>query len=138
MLHLILATPEGEVYNKEVKKVNLDTTTGEIGILGGHELLLTTVHVGKINIDEVDDKRETYAIYNGVVNVENVKGKTIVRVLLESTENVQSLDADLLHAAVERAKISNKEKIDDDFDMTGELFRDMNKLKLARRYGRIT
>ena len=70
-------------------------------------------------------------------NIENNKGKTNVSVLLESGEDVKKIDEKSLEESVKRAKEANVEKMDEmGLELNSELMRDLNKIKLARRYAR--
>jgi F-type H+-transporting ATPase subunit epsilon len=148
MIKVVLASPNKELYNGEAKKVMITTNDGEIGILRGHEPLMTTIKSGQVTIER-DDKtvsvgdsvdsnktttREVFSAYNGVVNIENIKGKTRVVILVENTENVKDLDEAALRAALESAQKANAEKQDENFNLDTGILRDMNKLRLAKKY----
>jgi F-type H+-transporting ATPase subunit epsilon len=134
MLHFILATPSQEIYNQEVKKIILSTSTGEITVLAGHEPILSTVQSGQIVVFEKDDKK-IFAAYNGVINVENIKGKTNARMLVESIDDVEKLDRDILENSIKLAKDANLRKDDNlDLEINNQLLRDLNRLKLKKRY----
>ncbi len=143
MIKVILADPEKELWNGEAKKVIISTNEGEISVLRGHEPLMTTISAGQIIIEKeniLDDtnnkesNREIFSAYNGVVNIENIKGQTKVVILVENTENLKDFDEQVLKEAIEAAKIANQEKQDVNFNLDTGVLRDMNKLRLNRRY----
>ena len=76
MIHITLATPSESIFTGEAKKIIISTSTGEITVLAGHEPLLTTIDAGQIIIEDKDINKTIFSAYNGVVNIENIKGKT--------------------------------------------------------------
>jgi F0F1-type ATP synthase epsilon subunit len=147
MINVTLSTPEKEYYKGEAKKVTISTSSGEISVLAGHEPLMTVIQSGQIVIEKIVDKNnevnsedlessdtEIFSAFSGVVNIENDKGKTNVIILLENSEDVNGLDEKTLQDSVDRAAAANKEKPEDVIDTNIGLLRDMNKLKLIRRY----
>ncbi len=146
MIHITLATPENNLYTGEADKVIISTSAGEITVLAGHEPIMTTIDAGQIIIETKLNKEEKlknkisriiYSAFNGVVNIENNKGETFVKILLESSEDVSRLDEKTLQESIKRAKEANIEKMDDfGLEINSELIRDLNKIKLARRYAK--
>jgi F-type H+-transporting ATPase subunit epsilon len=138
MIKVILSDPEKEIYNGDAKKITIRTNDGEIGILRGHEPLMTTIKSGQVIIEKENENkevlREVFSAYNGVVNIENIKGQTRVVVLVESVENVKDLDEAALRAALDSAEKANAEKQDESFNLDTGILRDMNKLRLAKKY----
>ncbi len=134
MIKVVLASPDKELYNSTAKKVMISSNDGEIGIMRGHEPLMTTIKSGQVVIEKEDEEREIFSAYNGVVNIENIKGETRVVILVENTENVKDMDAAALRAALEAAEIANKDKDDHNFNLDTGRLRDMNKLRLAKKY----
>ena len=152
MIHITLATPTESIFSGDAQKVTISTSTGEITVLVGHEQLMTTIEAGQIIIEEAEEENKDknssiksenekskiiYSAYNGVVNVENLKGKTNVKILLESSEDVKVLDEKVLEESIKRAKEANIEKMDTfGIEINQELLRDLNRIKLARRYAK--
>ncbi len=137
MIKAKIATPEKEIFNGDLNKIIISTSTGEISILSGHEPLISTIESGQIIIEKEDGQREIFSGFNGLVNIENHKGKTNVKVLIESSEDVNSLDLIILEESIKRAKEANKEKMENfGLEINSELLKDLNRLKLARRYNK--
>ena len=134
MISIVLSTPEKEFYKGDAKKVTISTASGEISVLAGHEPLMTVVESGQIVIEDKENKKEIYSAFSGVVNIENSRGKTNVIILLENSEDVRDLDEKTLQESVNRAMEANKEKPEDMIETNIGLLRDMNKLRLTRRY----
>ena len=137
MIHIIVATPEKEIFRGEALKLVLSTSTGEIGVLSGHQPLISTIDAGQIVIEKDGGEKEIFSGFNGLVNIENHKGKTNVKVLIESSEDVKSLDAKSLEESIKRAREANIEKMDDfGLEVNAELLKDLSRIKLARRYSK--
>lgn len=142
MIHLTFASPEKNIYEGEADKLIISTSTGEITVLSGHEPLLTTIDSGQVIIEKrnKDSKqldRDIYSAFSGVVHVENNAGKTNVKVLLESSEDVKSLDSKVLEESIRRARLANVEEMGDfGLEINDQLLRDLNRLKLSRRYAK--
>ena len=137
MIKVIAATPSSIIYSGEARRISMSTSSGEITVLAGHEPLMTTIDAGQIIINNKEGINFIFSAYNGVVNIENTKGLTTVRILMESSEDVKGLDDKSLEESIERAKQANVEKMDDfGLEINSELLRDLNRIKLARRYNK--
>lgn len=135
MIHLYIATEEGKIYDARAKLVTLPSAAGVITILQGHENLIATIDAGEISVQDEHDVRTNYSAFNGVINVVTEGRDTKVSVLLESSEDVELLDLEEAEKSLERAKSANKEKFDDvGLDTNNALLRELNRVKIARRY----
>ncbi len=135
MIHLYIATEEGKIYDARAKLVTLPSVAGVITVLQGHENLIATIDAGEISVQDEHDVRTNYSAFNGVINVVTEGRDTKVSVLLESSEDVESLDLEEAEKTLERAKEANKEKFDDTgLDTNNGLLRELNRVKIARRY----
>ena len=52
-IKLSIVTPNGEIFNDDVKTVTLPGKEGEFGVLAGHASLVSTLSVGVIVIEQV-------------------------------------------------------------------------------------
>ncbi|MEA2017599.1 MAG: ATP synthase F1 subunit epsilon [Campylobacterota bacterium] len=68
-LRLSIVTPNGEIYNKDVKSVTLPGKEGEFGVLPNHAALVSSLTVGVIEIERKDALKEAIAINWGHVKV---------------------------------------------------------------------
>ncbi|RDU63168.1 ATP synthase F1 subunit epsilon [Helicobacter sp. MIT 14-3879] len=68
-INLSIVTPYGEIFNDEVKSVNLPGAEGEFGVLPGHCDFLSLLKVGVIEIYKKDENRELVAINWGYAEV---------------------------------------------------------------------
>lgn len=68
-MRLSIVTPNGEIFNDNVKTVTLPGKEGEFGVLYGHSSLVSSLNVGIIVIEKSDSKEEIIAINWGYVKV---------------------------------------------------------------------
>jgi F-type H+-transporting ATPase subunit epsilon len=67
-IKLSIVTPDGEIFNDDVKSVSLPGKEGEFGVLPGHSSLVSSLTVGVIEINK-KDVAEAVAINWGHVKV---------------------------------------------------------------------
>jgi len=68
-IKLSIVTPNGEIFNDDVKTVTLPGKEGEFGVLAGHASLVSSLTVGVIVIEKADST-EAVAINWGHVKVD--------------------------------------------------------------------
>lgn len=68
-IKLSIVTPNGEIFNDDVKSVTLPGKDGEFGVLPGHSALISSLSVGVIVIEK-QDSTEAVAINWGHVKVD--------------------------------------------------------------------
>jgi len=78
LLKLEIVTPNGVIFDGEVKQVNLPGSEGEFGVLAGHAALVSLLDTGVIVIDKEDGTEVAVAINSGYVKVEEEKTTCIV------------------------------------------------------------
>ncbi|CAA6801243.1 MAG: ATP synthase epsilon chain (EC [uncultured Sulfurovum sp.] len=97
LMKLEIITPNGEIFDGEVKQVNLPGAEGEFGVLAGHAALVSLLETGVIVIEEENGTEIAVAINSGYVKVEEEKTTCIVdgAVALSGTDSelAKSLDA---------------------------------------------
>lgn len=106
LLHLDIVTQEKRLLTAQVKRVTVETTTGEITILPGHIPLLTRLAEGLLHYEDAGGKVEVVAIFGGFLEVDVNGG---LSVLADSA--VRASDIDL--AKVEKAKKEAEETLRD-------------------------
>ena len=93
-IKLSIVTPNGEIFNNEVKSVTLPGKEGEFGVLPGHASLVSSLTVGVIIIEK-ENTTEAVAINWGHVNV----SETSVDVLADGAVSLtQGGDSDIAKA----------------------------------------
>jgi len=78
LMKLEIITPNGVIYDGEVKQVNLPGSEGEFGVLAGHATLVSLLDAGVIVIEKQDNKEIAVAINSGYVKVDEEKTVCIV------------------------------------------------------------
>ena len=99
LLKLEIVTPDGVIFDGEVKQVNLPGSEGEFGVLAGHAALVSLLDTGVIVIEKEDGSEIAVAINSGYVKVEEEKTTCIV----DGAVALSGADSDLSQA-LEAAK----------------------------------
>ncbi len=129
---LIIATPERQVYQDTVESVTLPTVAGEITVLSHHVPLSTVLKAGELTIRK-NGQAEPFAIGGGFIEVQPNK----LVVLADTAEHLAEIDEQRAQEAIARAKKLKEDMREDHAEfalVTGKLERDLNRLKLVRKY----
>ncbi len=78
LLKLEIVTPDGMIFDAEVKQVNLPGSEGEFGVLPKHATLVSLLDTGIIVIENADGSDLSVAINSGYVKVDEEKTICIV------------------------------------------------------------
>ncbi len=73
---LNVITPEKVVYSNEVTAVTAHGSNGYLGVLPEHAPLITTLEPGPLSITEPDEKKVTFTVNRGIMEVR--KNKVVV------------------------------------------------------------
>jgi len=87
-IKLSIVTPNGEIFNGDVKSVTLPGKEGEFGVLPSHASLVSALTVGVIEIEKKDALKEAVAINWGHVKV----SENSVDVLVDGAVSLSSDD----------------------------------------------
>jgi len=82
-------TPEGEVFEGEVRQVSTRTAVGEIGILANHAPLLAALRPAELRLHVSDSETRRYAQAHGWLQVFGNRA----RLLVEEAIDPEELDA---------------------------------------------
>jgi len=99
LMKLEIVTPNGVIFDAEVKQVTLPGSEGEFGVLAKHATLVSLLDTGVIVIDKADGSEIAVAINSGYVKVDEEKTTCIV----DGAVSLSSEDSDLSRA-LEAAK----------------------------------
>lgn len=99
-----IVTPERQLLSRQVDMVTLPGVDGQMGILGGHVPLLTTLDIGEIVLHK-GNETDFIAVSGGVVEVRPDK----VTIMADTAENAEEIDLERAEAARERARTSLSE-----------------------------
>lgn len=129
---LVIATPEREVFRDTVDSVSIPTLDGEITVLPHHVPLSTILRHGELIIRKGTDARP-YAVSGGFIEVQPHQ----LVVLADTAEHLEEIDEQRAQEAIERAKKLKEEMREDHVEyaaVTAKLDRDLNRLRLVRKY----
>ena len=73
LLKLEIVTPEGVIFDDEVKQLTVPGGEGEFGILAGHATVVSLLTSGVITIDRKDGREVQVAVNGGYIKVEEEK-----------------------------------------------------------------
>ena len=85
-------TPEGEVFNGEVRQVSTRTAVGDVGILANHTPLLASLAPTELRLHVSDSETRTYAQAHGWLQIFGNRA----RLLVEEAVPPEDLDAGVL------------------------------------------
>ncbi len=77
-MKLEIVTPNGVIFDDEVKQVTLPGSEGEFGVLPKHATLVSLLDAGIIVIEKADGSEVAVAINSGYVKVDEEKTTCIV------------------------------------------------------------
>jgi len=77
-MKLEIVTPDGVIFDAEVKQVTLPGAEGEFGVLPKHATLVSLLDTGVIVIEKDDGREVAVAINSGYVKVDEEKTTCIV------------------------------------------------------------
>ncbi len=108
MVDVEVLTPEGEVFNGEVRQVSTRTAVGEVGILANHAPLLAALQPAELRLHVSDSETVRYAQAHGWLQVFGNRAK----LLLEEAVPPDELDAATLKEQLADAEQRLKESED--------------------------
>ncbi|MQC27083.1 MAG: ATP synthase F1 subunit epsilon [Chloroflexi bacterium] len=130
-----IVSQDRTVFERDVDIVVIPGTDGEMGILGNHSPLLSTIRLGVIKV-RYEGVEELFTITGGLVEVQ----PHIVTILADAAENVEEIDLSRAEEARQRAAQRLEEGIPADTDAylaaEAALRRSSLRLDAARRLGR--
>jgi F-type H+-transporting ATPase subunit epsilon len=86
MVDVEVLTPEGEVFNGEVRQVSTRTAVGELGILANHAPLLAALAPTELRLHVSDSETKRYAQAHGWLQVFGNHAKLLVEEALDPGE----------------------------------------------------
>lgn len=108
MVDVEVLTPEGEVFNGEVRQVSTRTAVGELGILANHTPLLAALRPAELRLHISDSETKRYAQAHGWLQVFGNHAKLLVEEALAP----EDLDAATLKEQLADAEQRLKESED--------------------------
>ena len=127
MIKVIVATPKGELLNKDVESIVISGDTGQLGVLQNRLPLLTKITKGFV---KVNDTNVTYVgIVNGVVDFKDNVATVIAQhaAIGETEEAAHQAIEDNLNSIIK----ANKQKNVDFVEAEKELIKNIKDMKAA-------
>jgi len=103
-MKLEIVTPNGVIFDDEVKQVTLPGSEGEFGVLPKHATLVSLLDTGVIVIEKADGSEVAVAINSGYVKVDEEKTTCIV----DGAVALSGEDSDLAKALEEAKELIKK------------------------------
>ncbi len=108
-LNVKIITPDKTVWDDTVEEIVLPSTTGQLGILGGHAPLLTALEVGVMRV-RPEKEWKTIAVMGGFAEVENDE----IKILVNGAELGDNIDRETARSEYQEAqtrfqKVENSE-----------------------------
>lgn len=98
--HVELVAADHSVWSGEATLVVARTTSGDIGIMPGHEPLLGVLQSGPVTIRSTDDGTVVAAVHGGFVSF----GDNKLSILAEIAELADEIDVERAERALERSQ----------------------------------
>jgi F-type H+-transporting ATPase subunit epsilon len=95
-------TPEGEVFNGEVRQVSTRTAVGEIGVLANHAPLLAALRPAELRLHTGEGEPQRYAQAHGWLQVFGNRAKLLIEEALPPEELDQATLKEQLADAEQR------------------------------------
>ena len=99
-IKLSIVTPNGEIFNSDVKTVTLPGKEGEFGVLPNHASLVSALTVGVIEIENKDSSKDMIAINWGHVKV----SEQVVDILVDGAVSLSADSTSDISVKLEEAK----------------------------------
>lgn len=99
-LSLKIITPSRTMYDADADMVIMRTKAGDVGIMHGHQPMVTVLDYGVVRIQNSGEEELNAAVFGGFAEI-NSKGMTI---LTDIAEWAAEIDAERAEAAKERAQ----------------------------------
>jgi F-type H+-transporting ATPase subunit epsilon len=99
-LNVSVVAVDRKIWVGAAKSIVAKTTEGEIGIMPGHEPMLSLLVDGLVRIEPVDGDKVVVAVHGGFAAMDSDN----VRILAETAELASDIDLPRAQAALARAK----------------------------------
>jgi len=109
LMKLEIVTPNGVIFDNEVKQVTIPGSEGEFGVLAGHAAVVSLLDAGVMVIERADGKEVSVAINGGYVKVDEEKTLCMVdgAVALSGEDSNLAKALDEAKALLEKAQTSS-------------------------------
>ncbi len=134
-LNLEIITPSKISFSGEIKSVTVPGTLGSFQVLKNHAPLISTLEIGLIKIEKLDNSVDFYSSTGGTIEVLNNK----VIILADAIELSNEIDIERAEQAKARAeeRLANKSNPEEYIDVEraeNALKRAVNRLNIVEKY----
>ncbi|GHV43884.1 ATP synthase epsilon chain [Clostridia bacterium] len=105
----VLLSPERKISEREARNVIFRAETGDIGILPGHEPLITTLAYGALRAFYGEEDEEVFAVFGGFAEMND----NVLTILADAAERADEIDAARARASVELHAREKAERTDE-------------------------
>jgi F-type H+-transporting ATPase subunit epsilon len=99
-LEVALVAPDRKVWEGQARLVVARTTDGDVGVMPGHQPILSVLEPSVLTIRTTDDQTVTAAVQGGFISV----ARNVVSVLAEVAELADEIDVAQARQALQEAK----------------------------------
>jgi len=121
VLNVTVSAPNQLTWNEKANKVIVTSTTGQIGILSGHASMVTTVDIGLLLIETVENQWIPIVSFSGIAVINNndlqilvsayeIKPKITEEVAEQELKEALNSFSDLNNNTIDKVAISQKIK----------------------------
>lgn len=104
-LNVSVVAVDRKIWVGAAKSIVAKTTEGEIGIMPGHEPMLSLLVDGLVRIEPVDGEKVVVAVHGGFAAMDSDN----VRILAETAELASDIDVDRAKKALDRARAAGED-----------------------------
>jgi F-type H+-transporting ATPase subunit epsilon len=121
-------TPEGKVFDEEVEMVSTRTTIGSIGLLAGHQPILSMLEPAELRLYKTESDVVRFAQAEGYLQVAG--GRALI--LVEEAIPPDELDAGEIRGRLEQAR-KEAERADEDSEERRRAERDIARYEVFEK-----
>ena len=130
-LHVALVAADREVWSGEATLVVARTTSGDIGVMPGHQPLLGVLESGPVTIRTSDGATVVAAVHGGFISFADNKLSLLAEIAELSDEiNVQRAERELERASSELAEAMGADEV---AELREELRRELERMDRDQR-----
>jgi F-type H+-transporting ATPase subunit epsilon len=104
-LNVSVVAVDRKIWVGAAKSIVAKTTEGEIGIMPGHEPMLSLLVDGLVRIEPVEGEKVVVAVHGGFAAMDTDN----VRILAETAELASDIDIDRAKKALDRARAAGED-----------------------------
>lgn len=138
-MEIIIATPNGVIYDKKAKSITLPTESGVVTILDDHQPMISLLKAGEIGITE--DEGTPDFIMSVSTGVLEVQPESHIYIMADTAERAEDIDIALAQEAMAKAKqeLEKQDQLDDiDFArLQAMIDKELARITVGKKYREI-